>query len=60
VKVREYPRYFFSNKSSDIRAIFAEACTMVGVECRQDGPRNLSVARRDSVAILDRLVAAKH
>lgn len=55
----EYPRYFFSNQSADIRALFAEACTLVAVECRPDGPHQMSVARRDSVAILDRLVGPK-
>ena len=30
----EYPRYFFTNYSADIRSIFVEACGMIGVECR--------------------------
>jgi hypothetical protein len=60
VKGREYPRYFFSNKSADIRGLFIAACDVVGVETRPDGPRNVSVARRDSVEILDRLVGPKH
>jgi hypothetical protein len=59
VKEREYPRYFFSNLSDDIRATFVWACALVGVDCRDDGPRNVSVARRDSVAILDELVGPK-
>ena len=59
VKGHEYPRYFFTNLSEDIRATFVWACTLVGVDCRADGPRNISVARRDSVAILDQLVGPK-
>ena len=59
VKGHEYPRYFFSNSSAEIRAAFIWACGLVGVDCRTAGPRNISVARRDSVAILDRLVGPK-
>jgi hypothetical protein len=59
VKGHEYPRYFFSNLSADIRAMFVAACTLVDVDCRPDGTRNVSVARRESVAILDRLVGRK-
>jgi hypothetical protein len=55
----EYPRYFFSNSSEEIRAMFAAACALVAVECRQDGTHNVSVARRESVAILDRLIGCK-
>ncbi len=59
VKGHEYPRYFFSNLSADIRALFVAACALVRVECRPDGARNVSVARRESVAILDDLVGPK-
>jgi len=55
----EYPRYFFSNKSAEIREMFAAACALVAIECRPDGTHNVSVARRESVAILDRLVGSK-
>jgi hypothetical protein len=54
-----YPRYFFSNYSAEIREIFVWACTLVGVESRAAGPRNIAVSRRASVAILDRLVGPK-
>ena len=59
VKRYQYPRYFFTNSSADIRALFATACALVAVECRPAGRRNLSVARRGSVEILDRLVGPK-
>jgi hypothetical protein len=59
VKGRAYPRYFFSNESSQIRAMFTVACGLVGVDCRPAGRRNISVARRDSVALLDRLIDPK-
>ena len=59
VKGHEYPRYFFSNNSADIRALFAMTCALVAVECRPAGRRDVSVARRGSVEILDRLVGPK-
>ena len=58
-KTYAYPRYFFSNKSLDIQRIFCEACDQLEVAWRQDGPWNISVARREAVAILDRHVGPK-
>lgn len=58
-KTYSYPRYFFSNRSLDIQRIFCGACDRLGVAWRQDGPWNVSVARRESVAILDRHVGPK-
>lgn len=58
-KVYSYPRYFFSNRSGDIQGIFTDACDLLGVRWRQDGPQNISVARRDSVAVLDLHVGPK-
>lgn len=55
----EYPRYTFSNASGDIRGIFCDACDMLGVEWRRMNARNISVARRESVAVLDRFVGPK-
>lgn len=58
-KTYAYPRYFFSNRSLDIQGVFCDACDRLGVSWRQDGPWNISVARRDSVAILDRHIGPK-
>jgi hypothetical protein len=55
----EYSRYFFSNRSLDIQRIFTDACDRLLVMWRQDGPWNISVARRESVALLDKWVGAK-
>jgi len=54
-----YPRYHFTNASDDIRRLFAWACGLVGVETRPNNARNLSVARRRSVAILDEFIGPK-
>jgi hypothetical protein len=55
----QYPRYFFSNHSDDIRAIFAAACDLIGVESRPSNRYNISVARRRSVEILDGFIGPK-
>jgi hypothetical protein len=58
-KTYAYSRYFFSNHSLDIQRIFCEACDALGIAWRQDGPWNISVARRDAVGVMDRHVGPK-
>ncbi len=58
-KIYVYPRYTFSNRSADIRGIFCEYCDRVGVRWRQMNEFNISVARRDSVALMDRYIGPK-
>jgi hypothetical protein len=55
----EYPRYFFSNLSEDIRRLFSEACEAIGVRWTQSNHRNISVSHRKSVAILEEVVGPK-
>jgi hypothetical protein len=55
----EYPRYFFSNLSGDIRRIFCEHCELLGIRWTQSNPRNISVSHRRSVAFLDEFVGPK-
>jgi hypothetical protein len=55
----EYPRYFFSNLSADIRRIFCEHCDLLGIRWTQSNPRNISVSHRDSVARLDECIGPK-
>ena len=54
-----YPRYFFSNRSADIRGLFCEYCDRLGIRWTLSNPRNISVAHRDSVARLDAFVGPK-
>jgi hypothetical protein len=54
-----YPRYFFSNLSADIRGLFCECCERLGLRWTQSNPRNISIAHRASVALLDEYVGAK-
>jgi hypothetical protein len=58
-KAYRYPRYIFSNASEDIRRIFCDACDRVGVEWRQMNARNISVARRESIALMDQFIGPK-
>lgn len=54
-----YVRYFFTNYSADIRAIFAEHCDLLGIRWTQSSFKNISVAKRDGVAALDAFVGPK-
>ncbi|MGP3633436.1 transcriptional regulator [Streptomyces sp. 24-1644] len=56
----EYPRYFFTNLSPDIMKLFTGTLDLVGVEWKQANSRNISVARRASVALMDAHVGPKH
>jgi len=59
VATYEYPRYFFTNYSADIRRIFCEHCDLLGIRWTQSNWRNISIAHRDSVAVLDAFVGPK-
>ena len=54
-----YPRYFFSNKSSDILCVMAGALDHVGVAWRYNRPDSISIARREAVAAMDAHVGPK-
>jgi hypothetical protein len=54
-----YPRWFFSNRSADIRGLFCEYCDRLGIRWTQSNPRNISVSHRRAVALLDSFVPAK-
>ena len=60
----EYPRYFFTNGSADIIGLFTAALDRVGVAWRAGNQsrlaQNVSVARKASVALMDRHVGPKH
>ncbi|MFJ5528409.1 transcriptional regulator [Streptomyces sp. NPDC093261] len=56
----EYPRYFFSNLSRDIVQLFTDTLDRIGVEWRLANARNISVARKASVALLDEHVGPKY
>ena len=55
----EYVRYFFWNHSDEIRQLFVDACSQIGVESRPSNRYQISVAKRDSVAILESFIGPK-
>lgn len=56
----EYPRYFFTNASDDIRKLYTDALDALGIEWKQNNARNISVAKAGAVARLDEFVGPKH
>lgn len=60
----EYPRYWFTNVSDDIRQLYTDTLDKLGVEwkhCTRTGKHyNISIARRDSVALMDAHVGGKY
>jgi hypothetical protein len=55
----EYPRYMFSNRSHDLHRMFADACDQLGISWRRMNQMNISIARRDAVAMMDTFVGPK-
>lgn len=56
----EYPRYFFTNASDDIRGLFTDALDRLGIAWKQSNKRVISIARKEAVARLDEFVGPKH
>ncbi|WP_405494095.1 transcriptional regulator [Streptomyces sp. NBC_00096] len=60
----EYPRYFFTNKSDDIRKLCTDTLAKVGVQwtvlARGCDPFNVSIARKASVALMDEHIGPKY
>ncbi|MGW6734422.1 helix-turn-helix domain-containing protein [Streptomyces sp. NPDC055013] len=56
----EYPRYFFTNLSGDVIRLFTGTLDAVGVQWKQANDRNISIARKASVALMDKHVGPKH
>jgi hypothetical protein len=54
-----YPRWFFSNRSADILGLFCATCDALGVRWTRSNHRNVSVAHRRSVALLDAHIGMK-
>jgi hypothetical protein len=56
----EYPRYLFSNRSTDILGLCGQALDRLGVEWRFARWDMISVAKREAVARLDEFVGPKY
>jgi hypothetical protein len=59
VHTYHYPRYFFSNVSTDIQGIFTDALDILGIAWKRNRWNSISVARREAVAALDEFVGPK-
>lgn len=55
----EYPRYFFTNTSTDILRLCCWALDLLEISHRHPTTRNISIARKAAVARLDELVGPK-
>jgi hypothetical protein len=55
----EYPRYTFTNVSTDIQRLFTDALDRLDIPWTQMNWKNISVARREAVARLDEFVGPK-
>lgn len=56
----EYPRYMFTNESSDIRELAGASLDRLGIAWRYSRRNTISVAKRDAVAKLDTFVGPKY
>jgi hypothetical protein len=54
-----WPRYEFSNRSADIRAIFCYGCDQLGVHWTRAGAYRIYVSRKADVAKLDTFIGPK-
>ena len=58
-RVREAPRYSFSNKSDDIKKLFCESCDALGIRWTRPNEREIAIYRIESVGKLDEFVGPK-
>jgi hypothetical protein len=56
---KEYPRYFFTQVSADIRDIFCTTCRQLDIPYTVSSAKNVSIARAAAVARLDGFVGPK-
>lgn len=56
----EYPRYFFSNKSQDIHGLLGDALDRLGIEWRFSRTDVISIAKKEAVARMEKIVGPKY
>jgi hypothetical protein len=54
-----YARYFFTNLSDDIRGLFCATCDRLGARWTRSSHKNISIASRQSVEMLDSFIGPK-
>jgi hypothetical protein len=58
-RVREAPRYIFSNRSEDIKSLFCESCDALEIRWTRPNDKEIAVYRLESVARLDAFIGPK-
>jgi hypothetical protein len=58
-RVRDAPRYIFSNKSEDIKTLFCESCDAVGIRWTRPSDKDIAIYRLESVARMDEFIGPK-
>jgi hypothetical protein len=58
-RIRLAPRYVFSDKSEDIKALFCASCDALGIRWTRPSKREVAIYRRESVARMDEFVGEK-
>jgi hypothetical protein len=55
-----YVRYAFANRSEDIKRIFCDHLDLIGIRWTRPNEKDIAVARKADVALMDRFVGPKH
>jgi hypothetical protein len=58
-RVRDAPRYVFSNRSEDIKRLFCESCDALGIRWTRPNGKEVAIYRLASVAQMDQFVGPK-
>jgi hypothetical protein len=56
----EYPRYFCTNESADIRRRFTNAIDVLDIAWKRANRNNISIAKKEAVARMDEFVGPKY
>ena len=59
VNGKDYPRYFFTQVSDEIRRLFCATCRQLRIRYTRNNWKTVSIARAPSVALLDAFVGPK-
>ncbi|MDX1994339.1 MAG: LAGLIDADG family homing endonuclease [bacterium] len=59
VNGKNYPRYFFTNTSDDIRRLFCETCDRLGLRWTVANKLNIAISKRKDVEYLDSVIGPK-
>lgn len=56
---RSSPRYLFSNRSEDIKALYCESLDAIGIRWTRPSDLQIAVYRKGDVQVMDRFVGPK-